>query len=1010
MLRREEQDIKDIKEFLPVDLTLSKIEGSLHKPLQLLWLSDGNSNLAVLLQLMFMRSKSLPSPPKIVVTSQNPGKTQETKVQADLLENYKVSAELIEKYLVKDGQSYVPRKSLLRRIEFIDADISLFFDYPTPDILFFAEAFNKKSFSTRLYEIATYLTASSDTSPLFYFLALDQDFIKEQRLLQKNTVHQESNFFKATGLHENYLEQEIDEAHAKAFLKLGRLTAEMLKKRNEDLEKFNETIEEHNKILENSNEFLNKTSQEISDSFAKLQKANSLLKQNEAFINAVFQVADVGLSIIDSEGKIMKMNREFCHIYLFNENELLNLPLATLLPKSKTSEYILAKNNKGHYQNNFSEVSDGVRKDKKKITVLSSTSKIILKDEVFYINTVRDITKSTKDLHLLHDTLNSLKIGGWEYELHNKKLFVTDELYNILNLGKDFELNESSIQNFMSVEQLAELKKDCKALVDKKDAIIRELTATTGRGEMKILKITARSVFHNNLMVRIAGTVQDITQAKLKEKKIRENEQLYKTLIANFPGGTIDIIDEKYNYVFTGGKELEDLPQNPEDVLGKSIYELYDERLAKKLAKYLKRCLEGEQLTFDIDYQGKYWNVFSIPLFNEEKEVDKVMLLTQNITLQRKADKGLKETHKSLSDFRKALDVASYVAIMNEEAQISYLNDNLIKLSGYPKDALINQSFDAILDKEKLVPAFFEEIKTTLLNGDIWKGELICRTKDNDIFWLNMSIIPFLDENGAPYQFLAVGSNDTVRKKAEEQIKIQNKELTRINAELDRFVYSTSHDIRSPLVSILGLINIARLELTEGDPVKEYLGMIEKSVKKLDKFVQEIIHYSQNARMEVKYEQIDFEEEVNAVFDSLKQFDGHSDIELRLDYVVESPFYSDTNRLRAIFKNLLTNSIIYQRNSVPQSFVEVKVRANKYNALIEVKDNGIGISEEYIDKVFDMFFKATTFSSGSGLGLYVVKESLNILDGDIQVESKQNEGATFIIDIPNGARDIDIIS
>ena len=1010
MLNREEREVQHISEFSLENFSFDIGHWVLNKPLKFLWLSQGNTQTAVLLLLKVTQTLKLENPPNIIVTRNALDKDEGAKIDIFSLEKIGVSDALIAQYLQKNGDSYIPKNILLGCIQYIEHDVQSIFEYNIPDIIFLTGAFNHQPLEKKLYEVALYLTATDTNSPQFYFLETDTDFLEKQRLLTLSNK-ENVNCYVASGLHVNYTELEsLDHLHTRTFLKVGQFTSKKLKERNEELDTLNHTVEEHNRALEVSSDFLNKTSQEISDSFERLHKANLLLKQNEAFINAVFQVADVGLSIIDGEGKVVRMNREFCHIYLYNENELLNLPINALLPESNTSKYVTAAFKNLNEQQNFSEVAKGVRKDGKKITVLNSTSKVVLQDEIFFINTVRDITKSTKDLHLLHDTLNSLKIGGWEYELHNKKLFVTDELYNILNLEKDFYLDEASILKFIKKEELAELKKACEEIANNKSSIIKELNATTQNGEKKILKVTARSIFKNKVLVKFTGTVQDVTQEKLKEKKTRENEQLYKTLIANFPGGTIDIIDKNYKYVFTGGKELEDLPQNPDEVLGKSIYELYDDELAQKLAKYLKRCLNGEQLTFDIAYQGKYWNVFSIPLYNDDKIVDKVMLLTQNITLQRKADKGLKETHKSLSDFRKALDVASYVAIMNEEAQISYLNENIITLSGYSKEEIINQSFDILLDEDKLVPTFFDELKSTLFSGDIWKGELVCKAKDKDNFWLNMSIIPFLDENGAPYQFLAVGSNDTVRKKAEEQIKIQNKELTRINAELDRFVYSTSHDIRSPLVSILGLINIARLDLKEDEPVNQYLGMIEKSVKKLDKFVQEIIHYSQNARMEVKYEQIDFEREVRNVFDSLKQYEGHANLELRLDCKVESPFYSDTNRLKAIFNNLLTNSILYQRSSVEQPYVEVKVRANKNSALIEVKDNGIGISEEYIDKIFDMFFKATTFSSGSGLGLYVVKESLNILDGDVEVISKQNEGATFIINIPNGARDIDIIS
>jgi|GEM_PF-4930891 len=1008
MLRREEQDIHQKIEF---DWLETLFKDFTDTSFRCIWLPHGTVELAILLQLYVLKEENQSTPPKIIVTTSAPQNLHlDLKIPIDSAQLAFLGDSIINSYFTSDNSYYYPKKILKEYISFELHDISNLFELDIPELVIYSQNLNTKSYKEQLYDIATMQLVVGDANPYFFFSEKDVALFNKQQFLvrAKNKINEDLYITNEMYAVDNFPET-ADTEHLQVLLKLNKLTTGLLRERTDELNHLHSTIEEHNKSLEASNEALHKTNEEITESFSKLQQVNSLLKTNEVFINAVFEVADVGLSILDAQGKMVRVNKEFCNIYLFNENELVQLPIERLIPNSDTCKYISGKADQLS-KSLISDVSKGIRKDGKHILVLNSTTKVISEGgEVFYINTTRDITKTTRDLHLLHDTLSSLQIGGWEYDLHSKQLFHTEELKLILETEYDVAKG-NHIQQFIPHNEFTELKDSFKQIAINKNTFIKELHAITAKGNTKILKVTARCIFHNDVLIKFAGTVQDITKAKIKERKTKENEQLFKTLIANFPGGTIDIIDKDFKYVFTGGKELEDLPQNPEDVFGKSIYELYEPELADKLGLYLTRCMQGEQLTFDIDYEGKYWNVFAIPLYNEYEEIDKVMLLTQNITLQRKADKGLKETHKSLSDFRKALDVASYVAILNENAEFNYLNENLIGLSGFSLDELSNHSFEKLLDKENIVSTFFDEIKEILLSGEIWQGELVCLDKNQENFWLNMSIIPFLDESGTPYQFLAVGNNDTVRKKAEEQIKVQNKELTRINAELDRFVYSTSHDIRSPLVSILGLINIARLELKEGDVVDGYLSMIEKSVKKLDKFVQEIIHYSQNARMEVKYEQIDFDTLVQEAFDGLKQVDGFSNIELLIDCKSEDPFFSDRNRLKIALTNLLANAILYQRKSIDDSYVKVTVKAEENIVSIIVQDNGIGISKEYIDKVFDMFFKATTFSSGSGLGLYVVKESMTILDGDISVVSKQNEGATFTMNIPNGARNLDIIS
>ncbi|MCK5702267.1 MAG: GHKL domain-containing protein, partial [Cyclobacteriaceae bacterium] len=227
-----------------------------------------------------------------------------------------------------------------------------------------------------------------------------------------------------------------------------------------------------------------------------------------------------------------------------------------------------------------------------------------------------------------------------------------------------------------------------------------------------------------------------------------------------------------------------------------------------------------------------------------------------------------------------------------------------------------------------------------------------------------------------------------------------NIELRKLNEELDRFVYSASHDLRAPLASVLGLAEIARLEPTI-EAKNECLKMINTSVKKLDGFISDIIDYSRNQRVELQMDKVDIKKEVNDVFYDLKYLDKGGQIEKGVVNYDDRHFITDGRRLSVILKNLVSNSIRYHDLSKNAPFIKVEIVYRTNNAVITVSDNGIGIDDDHIDNIFKMFYRADEGSKGSGLGLYIVKETIDKLKGKIEVSSEITKGTTFTITLPS---------
>lgn len=252
-------------------------------------------------------------------------------------------------------------------------------------------------------------------------------------------------------------------------------------------------------------------------------------------------------------------------------------------------------------------------------------------------------------------------------------------------------------------------------------------------------------------------------------------------------------------------------------------------------------------------------------------------------------------------------------------------------------------------------------------------------------------------------------SFNNLLKKLEQQLQIteeksatlekQNLELNKVNEELDKFVYSVSHDLRAPLLSILGLINISKKE-TDLQQVKELMTLQEKSINKLDNFISDIINLSRNARLEVSYDLIDWQKIVESSLEQQQFLPNFNLIKFNIKVHVPQDVYCDRMRLQTIFNNLISNAIRYSNLTRSESQVTIQVETIDGKAIIKIADNGIGIKEEHISKIFNMFYRAHDFMVGSGLGLYICKETVQKMNGEIKVTSKLGQGTEFTVSVP----------
>jgi signal transduction histidine kinase len=235
--------------------------------------------------------------------------------------------------------------------------------------------------------------------------------------------------------------------------------------------------------------------------------------------------------------------------------------------------------------------------------------------------------------------------------------------------------------------------------------------------------------------------------------------------------------------------------------------------------------------------------------------------------------------------------------------------------------------------------------------------------------------------------------------RSEAQLKEQNIELQKINEELDAFVYSLGHDLRAPVASALGLVNISKDE-QDITTLHQYNLLKEKSLLRLDSFIEDILHYARNARTGVKTEDVHLSAEIRntVLLNQMSAEAQHIQIIFELnDTIVLS---TDRYRLGLILNNLISNAFRYHNPHMAHPWILIKTIDQKDSVEIIVQDNGIGIGEEHLDKIFQIFYQANDRVKSSGLGLYILKEAVHRLQGEVSVASELDRGTTFCVELP----------
>lgn len=355
--------------------------------------------------------------------------------------------------------------------------------------------------------------------------------------------------------------------------------------------------------------------------------------------------------------------------------------------------------------------------------------------------------------------------------------------------------------------------------------------------------------------------------------------------------------------------------------------------------------------------------------------------------------------------------------IVNNEGKILEVNDSFCDF------------FDFLLDKNPhyLNDVFYDESLQALIASPYEYGESQniyiaypgekYKTFEIKKTWMNRhtALFVFIEREIAESVFNDIKRNyeDLAMKEEElqhmvETLTIRNHELDRIsnelktrNFELDNFVYKASHDMRSPLMTTLGLIQLADMSKDES-LARSYLPLIKERIQSLDKLVNTILDLANNQRKALQIKPIALDNIINHCIQTQSHAIYFKDIEFDVQIEPCLDLNSDEEKLKIILNNLIGNAIKYQRKAVTKKKVTITAsKAGNNKIFISIEDNGIGVIHTDLEKVFDMFYRGNDICKGSGLGLYIVKQAVEKINGDIHLESVYGEGTKVTVILPD---------
>lgn len=740
---------------------------------------------------------------------------------------------------------------------------------------------------------------------------------------------------------------------------------------------------------------------------------------------AIIDQAPDGILLTDSRGIIHYANASLKTLLGYTAKELLGKPASTLVYPEDAS-LLQDKINSIFDQSNHTVCTfRSVHKNANLLWTTFTLTNLLDHDDVggILIN-IRILqpksahdsdAKSRQLLSIISDNIADgifLGVMGGSFQYVNRaflKLSGYDTLEQMRQV-KPYHL-------FVQTRRWSEIKN----LLKRNKSVRNEQALFNRKGAESFWGTISLTAFTDNGREYFVGSVQDITRQKIAEKQLHESRNFLDNVMRTV-AAPIFVKDSKHRHVmfndafcwFTDLSRRELLGKTDNDFFSKEDCDEYW-KIDSHVLRTGKVVLNHEKITLQ-DGKTKHMLTVKSRYVNDEGEKFVIGFIT-DITEIRKHEEEINVLNANLMGVMEstqesiyAIDTRfRYVAFNRNHARMAKLiYGATLKIGGSSVDYLKGTKEETWL---------VAELKRALKGEHFVSEQRINQTRYRDRY-IETTYNPIFGSGNIVTGVAVFVRDVTQRRKSEEKLRVLNdnlaeqnrklaiqeqnltstlEELSERNFELDQLMYKTSHDLRSPLSSILGLVNLANLD---PDNSLDYLNKIEGRIKKLDEFIRSMLNYGRVNRGEIHFEEIALEKLINECVRELDHLENFAAVKTEVRVKGGRIFRSDLLRIKIIIGNIISNAYKYYNPGV-KSRLKIKASVTASSAQIIFSDNGIGIKREHLRKIFDMFYRATEKSQGSGLGMYIVKQAVDKLKGTIELKSAFGKGTEIKIVIPN---------
>lgn len=613
-----------------------------------------------------------------------------------------------------------------------------------------------------------------------------------------------------------------------------------------------------------------------------------------------------------------------------------------------------------------------------------------------------DITQLKRKEQLLLETNRAARVGAWELDLVNDTIFWSDITKEIHEVTPDFQPNLTTGINFYKEgESRATITKCIEAAIAKGKNFDVELQIITAKDKEIWVRAIGQAEFQAGECKRIYGVFQDIEKRKQAEKKLLESEEQFRQTFEHAVIG-MTLVDKNGKWIKVNDSFCDLVGYSRIELLDMGFQTLSHPDNLEESTKELEEFARGERTTYlkekrYIHKKGHdIWLVIGVSkVTNEEDEILHYVAQYSDVTERKLAEQKLLQSE---IQFRQTFENAIIgLALVNKKGEWMTVNDSFCKLVGYSKTELKKLTFRDLTHRDNLGETLVELQELVDGKRNIFLQETRFVHKNGKDIWLVIGVSKVTDENGKVIHYVAQYSDVTERKEAEEKAR-RYSILDAKSKEMEQFTYIASHDLREPLTTLKGYLNLLVEEFTADMPkdAQDILQFSLESANRMDELIHGLLGYSRLSQVK-ELKTVNCNKIIQDVLADLSVLIIKNEVDFE---IVELPIIQGYPlEVKLLFQNLISNAIKFRKKTTTPK-ISISYQLTPAGWRFQLSDNGIGIETSEKERIFHIFQRLHKQDyEGTGIGLANCKKIVELHNGEIWVESTLGKGSTFYFTI-----------